>query len=253
MPNNENPLVPSDAVRAIQDSIVTATIAVDEGEFTTRPVYLPPKEYIPAPLAINTLSGIVEYVKNGVDKQNEAIVDGWMIHVADPETVTVISGIFGRAEQRREYLRATAAAVLSDADFLYGEFYDCETFNIKLQSVFVENDDRDKVLRLVGNIKEESVRQTGDDGVTQTVTARSGIARVEDVPVPNPVNLMPYRTFREVTQPASDFILRMKTGREGQMPTCALFEADGGAWKLRAIQLISTYLKESVGEITIIA
>jgi hypothetical protein len=253
MPNNEVPLIPSDAVKAIQDSIVTATIPVDEGEFTTRPVFLPPKEFIPVPLAINTLSGVVEYVKNGVDRTNEAIVDGWMIHVVDPVTVTVVSGLFGRAEQRREYLRATANAVLADADFSYGTFYDCETFNIKLQSVFVETDDRDRVLRLVGNIKEESVRQTGDDGVTQTVTARSGIARVEEVPVPNPVNLMPYRTFREVTQPTSDFILRMKAGHNGQMPTCALFEADGGAWKLRAIQSIAAYLQENTEGITIIA
>jgi hypothetical protein len=176
-----------------------------------------------------------------------------MIHVVDEETVTVVSGLFGRAEQRREYLRATANAVLADAGFSYGIFYGCEEFNIKIQSVFVPNDDRDRVLRLVGNIKEENVRQASDDGVTQTVTARAGITRVEDVQVPNPVNLMPYRTFREVTQPTSDFILRMKQGIGGQMPTCALFEADGGSWKLRAIQSIAAYLKESTEGITIIA
>ncbi len=119
--------------------------------------------------------------------------------------------------------------------------------------MFVVNDDRERVLKLVGNIKEENVRQTGDDGVTQSVTARSGIARVEDVPVPNPVTLMPYRTFREVSQPTSDFILRLRSGRNGDMPTCALFEADGGAWKLRAIQSIAAYLQENTEGITIIA
>lgn len=250
---NENPLIPSDAVKAIQESVNTFALPVDEGEFTNRQVFLPPKEYLPAALAINTLSGVVEYVKNGVDRTNEAIVDGWMIHVVDPETVTVISGLFGRAEQRREYLSATAQAVLSGADFDYGTFYNCEDFNIKLQSVFVENDDRERVLRLVGNIKEENVRTTGDDGVTQSVTAKSGIARVEEVPVPNPVTLIPYRTFREVTQPSSEFILRMRQGHAGQMPTCALFEADGGAWKLKAIQSIKAYLQENTEGITIIA
>jgi hypothetical protein len=251
MANNEVPLVPSDAVKAIQDSIVTVTLPVEAGEYTTRPVFLPPKEYTPTPLAINTLSGVVEYVKNGTD--GAFVEDGWMIHVVDEETVTVVSGLFGRAEQRREYLRATANAVLADAGFSYGIFYNCEEFNIKIQSVFVPNGDRDRVLRLVGNIKEENVRQASDDGVTQTVTARAGITRVEDVQVPNPVSLMPYRTFREVTQPTSDFILRMKQGIGGQMPTCALFEADGGSWKLRAIQSIAAYLKESTEGITIIA
>ncbi len=251
MPNNEVPLVPSDVVKAIQESVPTSTLKVGLDEFTNRQVFLPPKEPLPASLAVNTLSGLVEYVKNGVDR--DFIENGWMIHVVDPATVTVVSGLFGRAEQRREYLRATASAVLRDAEFEYGEFYDAEEFNIKIQSVFVPNDDRDRVLRLVGNIKEENVRQTGDDGVTQTVTARAGIARVEDVPVPNPVSLMPYRTFREVTQPASDFILRLRSGRNGAMPTCALFEADGGAWKLRAIQSIAAYLQENTEGITIIA
>ncbi len=249
--NNEVPIIPSDAVRAIQESVHTATIDVPYEEFTTRPVFLPPKEPLPTTLAINTLSGVVEYIKNGTDKG--LVQDGWMIHVVDPGTVTVVSGLFGRAEQRRVYLQATAGAVLKDADFAYGCFYDAEEFNIKLQSVFVVNDDRERVLKLVGNIKEENVRQTGDDGVTQSVTARSGIARVEDVPVPNPVTLMPYRTFREVSQPTSDFILRLRSGRNGDMPTCALFEADGGAWKLRAIQSIAAYLQENTEGITIIA
>lgn len=252
MPNNNDvPLIPSDAVRAIQDSIFTSTLAVGDDEFTNRQVFLPPKEYLPASLQINTLSGVVEYVKNGVDK--DFIEDGWMIHVVDPATVTVVSGLFGRAEQRREYLRATACAILKDAEFEYGEFYDAEEFNIKLQAVFVPSDDRDRVLRLVGNIKEENVRQTSDDGVTQNVTARSGIARVEDVPVPNPVELMPYRTFREVSQPTSDFILRLRSGHGGDMPSCALFEADGGAWRLRAIQSVAAYLQEHTENITIIA
>lgn len=251
MPNNETPIVPSDAVKAIQDSVFTSVLKVGADEFTNRQVFIPPKEALPAPLCINTLSGVVEYIKNGVD--HEAIVDGWMIHVIDPATVTVVSGLFGRAEQRREYLHATAGAVLKDADFVYGNFYDAESFNIKIQSVFVDNDDKERVLRLVGNIKEENVRQTSDDGVTQNVTARSGIARVEDVPVPNPVELMPYRTFREVAQPVSSFVLRLRQGREGQMPTCALFEADGGAWKLRAIQSIANYLRENTEGITIIA
>ncbi len=251
MPNNDVPLIPSDAVKAIQDSVLTSTLLVSEGEFTNRQVFLPPKEYLPASLGINTLSGVVEYVKNGADK--DVVYDGWMVHVVDPATVTVVSGLFGRAEQRREYLRASAQAVLSNVDFIYGTFYDSETFNIKIQSLFVDNDDKERVLRLVGNIKEENVRQTADDGVTQNVTARSGIARVEDVPVPNPVDLMPFRTFREVTQPASQFVLRLRQGRDGTMPTCALFEADGGVWKLRAIQSIATYLRENLEGITIIA
>ena len=54
------------------------------------------------------------------------------------------------------------------------------------------------------------------------------------------MKLRPYRTFTEVVQPASDFIFRMK---EDRGITCALFEADGGAWKNAAMKNIKEYLE----------
>lgn len=71
--------------------------------------------------------------------------------------------------------------------------------------------------------------------------------------MPNPVYLAPYRTFREVTQPLSPFVLRMKQGREGGLPTVALFEADGGKWKLDAIAFIRDFLREKIETVPIIA
>lgn len=61
--------------------------------------------------------------------------------------------------------------------------------------------------------------------------------------VPNPVELAPYRTFLEVEQPESQFIFRMKDG-----PRCAIFEADGGAWRNQAITNIREYLKNELFE-----
>jgi hypothetical protein len=112
---------------------------------------------------------------------------------------------------------------------------------IFLPSCFVENNDKAKILKIVGNIKDKAVRQYGDDGITQQVTAKTGLALVEDVPVPNPVMLAPFRTFMEVEQPESKFVFRMKRGDDG--PECALFEADGGAWKLEAMKRIKAYLQ----------
>ncbi len=106
----------------------------------------------------------------------------------------------------------------------------------------------------MGNVSEDNIRQTGDDGVSQAVTINQGIATKADVRVPNPVDLAPYRTFLEVEQPTSQFIFRMKDGPRG-----AIFEADGGAWRNQAIVNIREYLKEELaeeieaGRITIIA
>jgi len=245
-------LIPDAAVRAIKDSELTQVITVGDTEFVSRPVYEPPKEPVPATLKLNTLTGLVEYVNNGADGVKEDEI-GLMVHVVNERQVDVLSGTFGRAEQRCVYASSTADAVLSKSDFRFGEFYDCESFVIKLLSLFEDFDGRAAVLKIVGNIKEENVRQTGDDGVTQTVTAKSGIARVEDVSVPNPVFLAPFRTFREVTQPLSPFVLRMKQGREGGLPTVALFEADGGKWKLDAIAFIKEYLTGKIEAVPIIA
>lgn len=242
----------SDAVQAIKDSQKTDIIEVGGVQFVSRPVFEPPKEATPATLKLNTLTGLIDYVNNGADAVTSDET-GLMVHVASEREVNVVSGLFGRAEQRKIYASATADAVLSKSDFLFGNFYDCESFVIKLLSLFEDFDGRAPVLKIVGNIKEENVRQASDDGVTQTVTARSGIARVEEVPVPNPVHLAPFRTFREVTQPLSPFVLRMKQGREGGLPTVALFEADGGKWKLDAIQFIREYLSGKIESVPIIA
>ena len=87
-----------------------------------------------------------------------------------------------------------------------------------------------------------------DNGVSQqTVTTAGGVVLVGTAPVPNPVTLAPYRTFREIEQPESLFVLRMRTGKDGEKPTAALFEADGGSWKLEAIKRIAAYLREQVG------
>lgn len=248
-------LVPGDAVRAIQESVKTEVIEVGLTPYVTRPVFEPPRDPLPATVKLNTLTGLIDYVNRGADGVTED-ENGLMVHVVSERQVDVVSGLFGRAEQRKIYVTATAEAVLSASQFRYGEFYNCEEFNIKIQSLFEThegNDNKAVVLRVVGNIKEENVRTTGDDGVTQSVTARSGIARVEEVQVPNPVYLAPFRTFREVTQPLSPFVLRMKQGGNGNLPTVALFEADGGKWKLDAIRFVKEFLEDQIGTVPIIA
>ena len=68
---------------------------------------------------------------------------------------------------------------------------------------------------------------------------------------PNPVTLRPYRTFNEVEQPASQFVFRIN-----KLANLALFEADGGKWKLEAVESIANYLKNELAsnkKITILA
>lgn len=189
-------------------------------------------------LKINTLTGIVDY---GVSSA--------MVHVEDHTTVHIINKIYDdNWLTRSTYVTANHESPV----FAFARWMDLETFIINLQAMFVQDENTAAILKVVGNIKEEAVSQFTDDGVTQSVVAKAGISRVEQVAVPNPVTLRPYRTFMEIEQPASTFILRMKGGK-GEPPYCALFEADGSMWKLEAIKRIKDWLSLQIEGIKIIA
>ncbi|MDH6371791.1 hypothetical protein M2444_003590 [Paenibacillus sp. PastF-3] len=182
-------------------------------------------------LKVRNLSGIVEYIQNDYDSQPPVL-----IHIESPTEVRVLS-TFNR-DKRRNIL-VQAEALLPTIPFK--NFISVEEFIILLQSCFVQSVDRDTLLKVVGNIKEDNVKTTGDDGISQSVTAKTGITAVADVKLPNPVTLKPFRTFVEISQPTCSFVFRMQDG-----PRAALFEADGGAWKLQAMADIKEYLTKSL-------
>lgn len=235
--------ISNEAVKAIQESVHTEAISAEADQFLTRPVFAPPVEAKAETLNIHTLTGLVDYLATNIDS---VAPETYAIHIVSPDQVNLVGVLDGRPKRRNILIHAEA----NDCEFSFGQFQSCEQFNIALQSLFVDSGDRGAVLKIVGNIKEEAVGQHSDDGVTQTVTAKAGIARVGEIPVPNPVNLSPYRTFAEVDQPESPFVLRMKPGMAaGTTPTCALFEADGGKWKLVAIENIAKYLRIKIAEL----
>jgi len=51
-----------------------------------------------------------------------------------------------------------------------------------------------------------------------------------------------------VEQPDSAFVFRMKQS-EGRGVECAIFEADGGAWKNAAMRKIKGYLQSELSEL----
>jgi hypothetical protein len=197
------------------------------------------------PLHINTLTGLIGYIKANLERTTS----DFYLQVFDEKTV-YLKGVLD-SEGKRETLVEVNAIV---PKFDYGYFLGSEELIIALQSKFTLTNDRKLLLKVVGNIKEENVRTTGDNGFSQAVTIKTGVASADDVLVPNPVKLAPYRTFLEVDQPISSFIFRMKDG-----PKAAIFEADGGAWRNLAINTVCEYLGVELaseiheGRITIIA
>lgn len=242
------PLIPDAAVKAIQEGVKTEVIEVDGREFTTRPVHEPPREPRAETLQVSTLTGFVEAVEslNLVDRE------GTVVHVASPNKVRLVTSLDEKYRTRDVLVQAECSSAISEALFGFSRFVGHEDFVISLMTLFADAGDKANVLKLVGNIQDENVSRVGDDGVTQSVAVRVGITKLAEVEVKNPVRLAPFRTFGEVEQPLSLFVLRMKR-REGDLPHCALFEADGGRWKLAAMQAIRDWLAANLTDMTIIA
>ena len=182
---------------------------------------------------VRSLSGLVDYVKSNFDHDRPV-----MIHVESPTKVNVFDAL-NDVNDRRTYVRAGALL----PSIIFEQFVDREKFQIMLQACFVPNEHRSTVIKLVSSIVEDNSITTTDDGLSQRVTAKTGVASVGNVELPNPVALKPFRTFAEVPQPESEFVLRLKEG--GRV---GLFEADGGAWELNAMANIAAYLEEALAE-----
>lgn len=221
------------------------TVEIGGRLYATSPVHDPRKaEPEPAPLGLSTLESLVEYVKGRIDA---GYIDARkaFVHIVDPATVRLCSGIFGEFNQRATV--AKVSAVLPAICFQ--QFVDPETFNIMLLATFEENEGRADVQQLVGNLTTEGVKTLADDGVSQVATARTGIVQRATVKVKNPHLLKPYRTFSEVAQVESPFILRLRGGSADTLPTVALFECDGGRWRLEATERIKKHLVAALGDL----
>lgn len=180
-------------------------------------------ETVKTPLAdslkTQTLTSIVDYINNGADGLSG---DYLLVHILNEQTVLVYSRLL-ELRDREQFIHASAQVPCIQ----FGRYMDLESFNIMLQSQFIRTEMAEKLLKLVGNITDETVMNASDDGITQKVTVRKGIVQVGKETVPNPVVLQPYRTFSEVEQPESSFVYRFKSDESGIY--CALFEGDGGA------------------------
>ena len=213
--------------------------------YADRPLTLiaePPMSCVP----LLTLTGLAEVIRQRADN---LVPEEFLIHVvshAEVQLVEKSTDTFGR--------RVCLARVKLDdgQPFAFGRFLDREEFVIGLQSRFVESPDLLDTLKIASNLEAATVAQSEDDGISQRTTVKQGITLKEVVTVKRRVSLAPYRTFREVPQPSSEFVFRLRSDN-GAIPSCALFEADGGKWKLDAVLAIKSWLNAQALEIPVIA
>lgn len=200
---------------------------------------------VPSPVrySVDTLEALVKLIRTEGINHSPLLY----VRVDNSRRVVVDSSTFDRA-QMREFIDRIfdrlAEAVSDVPRITTDQSMSQEQAVVELQSLYAVTEDRDYLLALLSRIDVNQGVSSVDNGISQEVSVRTGAVLKEQQIIQPIVHLQPYRTFLEVEQPASDFLLRLdKDGRP------ALYEADGGAWKLEAKRNIASYLGEQLADL----
>ncbi len=190
----------------------------------------------PDTLALHSLDALVKLV------QTEAAKTAKPLYITIPDHLT--ARCFGqpRAEARffrQVYYEAKATDVPGWGEKVQLGF---EEAQIALRTRFQETPDTLYAMKLLSDICCGAKVVYNDNGIATTVTTQKGVALQSNEQIRPIITLKPYRTFQEVEQPESIFLIRVN--ERGITFT----EADGGMWKLKARQTVKAFLEEQLAE-----
>jgi hypothetical protein len=215
-------------------------------------VLTPPE---PGAVDCSTLQGLVDLLDNDFDNVDLKTV---FLHITSPTSVELISIESDDYGRRRTWATAEYPECKT---FAFGQWMDPESFIIAAQQGFqrvkIENDDGsfaldlDYVLKVASSITAEHATSNDDDGFAQCVAVKQGITLKAETILKPMIKLAPYRTFAEIDQPLSQFVFRARINN-GNV-ALALFEGDGGRWKLGAVASIKAWLDSQSTTVKVIS
>lgn len=211
------------------------TITHNNEVYADRQLHRVPNEIeCPEPLEVNTLSGFMDYVAANEGYAAKGADDPLYIQIVSPTDVRLVS-ILNADNKRFTYIKAIA--LLPGQNF--GRVLDQERFLIWLRTSFVETQNRQDMIQFCGCVTGNDVVNLDDDGISQKVSVSTFVGTRDAIAPTDPV-LCPYRTFVDVEQPESPFVFRSQKTDSGV--GFVLYEADGGAWKITAMETIRKYI-----------
>lgn len=192
-----------------------------------------PEVFRPETMGLNSLDAMVKMVKTEAMKKYQA---PFYITIPSPTKVHCFSQPEG---EEKRFVRATYyTAMATDVPgWKTSEQMNFEEAMIALRTRFQDTEDTIYALKLLSDITTGSKVTYNDNGIATSVVTRKGIDLQTNAPIKPIVSMRPYRTFQEVEQPASDFLIRIND--RGILFT----EADGGMWKLTARNTIKNYFE----------
>lgn len=191
----------------------------------------------PSPIPLNSLKSTITFIKTTIKNNNCNLTLPLIIESSHTD-------MYIRTSLAEDTSRVTLAQVSPTIpNICFGSFMDIQKFIIQLQTCFKDTENKSGLLENIKFLSTESKVETIDNGISQTVTATQGTALKKEINVPPIARLVAYRTYNEVEQPETMYLLRARDGGE-----LALFEADGGSWKHESQRRVSTYLCTELAE-----
>jgi len=191
---------------------------------------------------VNTLSGLVDYYQFVLchDQENDHGAFGPAIVTVRSHTEVILTSSLEKHYRVREFF--CHATWPQKPDFPFDEYLDMQEFITRAQTSFAKDEALDALLAFIGNVKADTNVITRDDGVTQEMTAKAGVANVKRVSLPNPVSLCPFRTFPEIDPVPELFVVRMHQQGDNAAKV-GLFEMGDATWYATTIENIKAYLQ----------
>lgn len=190
----------------------------------------------PDTLPLHSLDALVKLVRT------EATKAASPLYITIPNHLTV--RCFGQPDAkgrffRQVYYEAHATDVPGWDEKVHLGF---EEAQIAMRTRFQETNDTIYALKLLSDICCGAKVVYNDNGIATTVTTQKGVALQSNEQIRPIITLKPYRTFQEVEQPESIFLIRVN--ERG----ISFTEADGGMWKLKARQIVKEFLEQELAE-----
>ena len=195
---------------------------------------IPPHVDRPECIEVSGLDGICKLIRTELAKLDTVV----MVQAKAHNAVEVMTTYLG------DFSRNVLYKAKADAPGLRTGFRGREVALIELRSLFIPNEGTAYLLDLLSRMTDENSVTTRDNGVTQQVEAKQGVSLNMLVDIKPRVQLQPFRTFLEIAQPESEFLIRVDP-QEG----IGFFEADGGIWKLEAKKNIADYFNTHLADL----
>lgn len=193
-----------------------------------------PTIFHPDPLPLNSLDALVKLVRTEASEMDTPL------YITIPDHLTV--RCFGQPNTAERYFRqfyyeAHATDVPGWAEKVTLGF---EEAQIALRTRVQETPDTLYAMKLVSDISLGAKVIYNDNGIATTITTQKGVALQTNEQIRPLIKLRPYRTFQEVEQPESIFLIRVSDRG------ISFIEADGGMWKLAARETAKRFLEEQL-------